>query len=272
MGAWGECPVRLVSLCPSNTEIAIALGCADQLVGVDDWSDSAEVAGRPRVGSDLSADMDRIADLKPDLVLASLSVPGMERNVAALAARRLPYVVLDPETLEGTLESILLAGDAIGVRERARQVVGELRDRIAAAAARAVPGSPSLYWEWWPKPLITPGRDSWITEMSRLAGGRNVFADLEARSRPVADADVLSRAPDFVLLCWCGTLQRVQRVDAVAKRPGWDQLEAVRSGRVFTLPERLFGRPGPLLVDGLQLLVDLLNGAQIPQSMAPTSG
>ncbi len=263
--------MRLVSLCPSNTEIAIALGCTDQLVGVDDWSDSEEVAGRPRVGSDLAADMDRIAALQPDLVLASLSVPGMERNVAALRERGLPYIVLDPETLEGTLESIRLAGDAIGVPERAERVIGELRERIEAAVGRAVSGSPSLYWEWWPKPLITPGRDSWITEMSRLAGGRNAFEDLEARSRPVTDADVLGREPDFVLLCWCGTLQRVQRVDAVAKRPGWAELGAVRAGRVFTLPERLFGRPGPLLVDGLELLVDLLTGAQIPQSTGPTS-
>jgi iron complex transport system substrate-binding protein len=264
--------VRLVSLCPSNTEIVVALGLADQLVGVDDWSDSPEVAGLPRIGSDLAADVEGIQALRPDLVLASLSVPGMERNVAALRERDIPHIVLDPETLEGTLESILEAGQAMGVPGRAERVVGALRERIAAAAARAVPGRPALYWEWWPKPLITPGRASWITEMSRLAGGRNVFEDLPVRSRPVTDQEVLSRAPDAVMLCWCGTLQRRQRADVVGRRPGWGELAAVRSGRVFTLPERLFGRPGPLLVDGLELLVDLLRGAQIPQSTGPTSG
>ncbi len=89
--------MRLVSLCPSNTEIACGLGLGPQLVGVDDWSDwPPEVAGKPRVGSDLTADLDRVAALSPDLVLASLSVPGMERNVAGLAARNLPHIVLDP--------------------------------------------------------------------------------------------------------------------------------------------------------------------------------
>jgi iron complex transport system substrate-binding protein len=263
--------LRLVSLCPSNTEIVAALGLTDQLVGVDDWSDTVEVAGLPRVGSDLAADVDRIVELSPDLVLASLSVPGMEKNVAALQERGVPHIVLDPETLAGTLESILTAGEAIGVPQRAKQVVSELRERIAAAAARAVSGHPSLYWEWWPKPLITPGRDSWITEMSRLAGGRNLFEDLPVRSKPVTDQDVLSRDPDVIMLCWCGTLQRVQKVEAVAKRSGWPDLAAVREGRVFAVPEALYGRPGPRLVEGLELLVDLLRGAYA-QSTAPTAG
>ena len=263
--------MKLVSLCPSNTEIVVALGCTDQLVGVDDWSDIPEVDGLPRVGSDLAANMDRVVALSPDLVLASLSVPGMERNITALQERGLPYIVLDPETLAGTLESIQKAGDAIGVSERARQVVSELRERIEAAAAKAVATAPALYWEWWPKPLITPGRDSWITEMSRIAGGRNAFEDLPVRSQPVTDEDVLSRDPDVVMLCWCGTLQRKQSVEAVRKRAGWDELSAVRAGRVFTVPEALYGRPGPHLVDGLEFLVDLLHGAYA-QSTAPTAG
>ncbi|HYG59594.1 MAG TPA: ABC transporter substrate-binding protein, partial [Symbiobacteriaceae bacterium] len=72
---------RLVSLCPSNTEIVHALGLTDWLVGVDDWSDfPSAVTELPRVGPDLSVDIDRVAALQPDLVLASLSVPGMEKN------------------------------------------------------------------------------------------------------------------------------------------------------------------------------------------------
>ena len=74
--------MRLVSLCPSNTEILFALGLGPKVVGVDDWSDWPEEAkDLPRVGGDLNADLDRVAGLRPDLVLASLSVPGMERNI-----------------------------------------------------------------------------------------------------------------------------------------------------------------------------------------------
>lgn len=257
--------MRVVSLCPSNTEIVGALGCADMLVGVDEWSDQPEqVTGLPRIGTDLQVDVDAIADLHPDLVLASLSVPGMERNVAGLRERGLRHIVLDPVSLEGTLQSILDAGAALGVSGRAERLVAELRERIAAVRARPVAGDPGLYWEWWPKPLISPGRDSWITEMSRLAGGHNVFGGEPVRSRPFTDAEVLAAQPDLVLLCWCGTLQRRQSVDAVTRRAGWDNLAAVRAGRVFTLPESLFGRPGPGLVDGLEQLADLLHGVLTP--------
>src|SRR5512146_116863 len=108
--------MRLVSLCPSNTEILFALGLGEQVVGVDDWSDwPAEVAGLPRVGGDLTSDLDRVAALRPDLVLASLSVPGMERNVEGLGARGLPHLVLNPHSLDEVLGDILAVGEACGV-------------------------------------------------------------------------------------------------------------------------------------------------------------
>lgn len=77
--------MRIVSLAPSNTEIVQALGLMEHLAGVDDWPDwPPSVQSLPKVGPDLSIDLDRVEALRPDLVLASLSVPGMEKNVDGL--------------------------------------------------------------------------------------------------------------------------------------------------------------------------------------------
>lgn len=123
--------MRIVSLAPSNTEILQALGLLDQLVGVDDWSDwPPAVEKLERVGPDLTIDLDRVEALQPDLVLASLSVPGMERNVIGLIARGLPHIVLDPYSLAEIWADIQKVGEVCGVPDRADQLAdrGE-RDR-----------------------------------------------------------------------------------------------------------------------------------------------
>ncbi|MBX6377577.1 MAG: cobalamin-binding protein [Clostridia bacterium] len=260
--------MRIVSLCPSNTEIVHWLGLTDHLVGVDDFSDyPPEVRELPRVGSDLLVRMEAVEDLQPDIVLASLSVPGMERNVAALQARGLPYIVLNPTDLEGVYESILTAGRALGSEDRALSEVARLRARAAAVAEEARRRREALglgeerllavFWEWWPRPLISPGRHSWVNDQLRLVGARNVFEDLDATSARVEPEAAAAREPDAVCLCWCGLLERKMTPEAVLGRPGWDRLEAVRRGRVFCLPEAYYGRPGPRLVEGAERLVEL---------------
>ena len=91
--------MRVVSICPSNTEVLAYLGKLDVLVGVDDYSDwPKRVLDLPKVGPDLSIDMDKVEALQPDLILASLSVPGMEKNIEELDARKLPYIILNPNS------------------------------------------------------------------------------------------------------------------------------------------------------------------------------
>ncbi len=248
--------MRIVSLCPSNTEILFALGLGPKVVGVDDWSDwPEEVKELPRVGGDLDADIDRVAALRPDLVLASLSVPGMERNIEALKARDLPYLVLDPRSLDEVLADFLTVGDACGVRPRAEKLLEEAHRRIdAVRRRRKARRQVRIYWEWWPKPLIAAGRSSWVTQMSQIAGARNVFGDGEEPSRQVTDAEVIDRDPELLMVCWCGTLQRIQETSRVSSRPGWDRISGVFKDRVHCVPEALFGRPSQRLLDGLDML------------------
>ncbi len=252
--------LRIVSLAPSNTEIVHVLGLTGALVGVDDWSDwPPEVQDLPKVGPDLNVDLEKVAALKPDLVLASLSVPGMERNVEGLKARGLPHIVLDPNSLEEIWADIRLVGAHTGRERQAEAVVGALRERVERIrqAASVDPPGRRLYWEWWLRPIYTPGRTNWLTEISEIAGCSNIFADYKVANVRVDDPlEVVRRRPDHILLAWTGA--RAPRPEHVYRRPGWDALEAVRKRRVQVMEEGLFNRPSPRLVDGLERLWQVL--------------
>jgi iron complex transport system substrate-binding protein len=230
------------------------------VVGVDDWSDwPVEVARLPRVGPDLGVDLDRVAALRPDLVLASLSVPGMERNVAGLRERALPHLVLDPHRLDDVWENLRTVARVCGVSRRAEGVIAQLRarvDRIAAAADVARP-RPRLYWEWWPRPLYAPGKRNWLTEISELTGCESVTAHVDAdTARPTPD-EIRAADPDWIFLAWTGVAREKVRPEVILRRAGWSELRAVREGRVRVLEEGLFCRPSPRLIDGLEELARL---------------
>jgi iron complex transport system substrate-binding protein len=247
--------MRIVSLCPSNTEILCALGVGEFLVGLDRSSDwPPEITHLPRVGPDLTVDVEAVAALAPDLVFSSLSVPGMERNVEGLESAGIPQVVLDSQSLEAVYGAIQLAGRVLGRGVQARRVIADMKGRLAAVEADLLPWRPRVFLEWWPRPVIVPGRHCWTTEMIRIAGGEALFGDLDVRSTPVDMDRVLARAPDLMLTCWCGVPHTRQKPESLATRPGWERLEAVRRGRMLPAEERFFGRPGPRVVEGVEWL------------------
>ncbi len=259
--------LRVVSLVASNTEIVCALGRGDLLVGVDNYSDHppAVVAGLPRVGPDLEIDVERVAALEPDLILASLSVPGMERNLERLRARELPTVVVESGGLRVVFDAIHFVGELLEAENSARGVVDSLRSRMAAVEQRVSQREPlRTLWEWWPRPPIAAGGPSWITEMLAFAGAANVFAGDSAESRVVSLEEVLAHQPRAVVLCWCGA-RKLPNPALLARRPGWAALQAVRRGQVFSVLEPLYGRPGPRLAEGVEELAGLLHPDLCPR-------
>lgn len=252
------------------------------LVGVDRWSlGDATIAEQlaahnndvADVGTDMRIETDTIVSLQPDLVLASLSVPGMEKNIAALDEQRLPYIIVDGHDIAGIRRGVLQVADALGLSEKGRTLVDAFDEDVADIrsrahsyrAARIAEGKghelpQRVVWEWWPNPVIVAGRNSWIHDFFDILGVENVFADLDKESSPVETEDALQRMPDTVCACWCGTLEPRMTVAKIAGRPGWDALPAVHCQRIFLLPEKLFGRPGPHLAAGLRELYELFYG------------
>lgn len=273
--------VRVVSLNCSNTEIVHALGADALLVGVDDDSDfpAGVVERLPRLGRDLDIDVAKVAALQPDLVLASNTVPGHERVIAALAAAGLPHYAPETITVADVAADVREIARRLGLTARGEAVARELEgavaaareavereeDRCAATGERA-PRRPRVLVEWWPKPVIVPGRRSWVTELIEAAGGANPFGGRAAadavKSRPVSDAEVVAADPDAVVICWCGVKPEKYRPEVVTGRAAWQGVAALRHGVVRAIPEAFLGRPGPRLLDGLRALERVVAAAR----------
>lgn len=242
--------MRIVSLACSNTEIVHALGCAHLLVGVDDHSDWPEVVvgPLPKVGPDLDVDVERVASLEPDLVLATLTVPGHERVVEQIEAAGLPFVAPEPASLEDVYRDVRDIGRLLGVADRAEELVAEMRAELDAPPPPD--DAPELLVQWWPKPVITPGRRSWATDVLHAAGARATLEGEDVKSRPMTDQEVAERPPDAVVLSWCGVHPSRYRPDVVLRNEAWVGLRFVRERRVYCVGEPWMGRPGPRLVEG----------------------
>ncbi|OXS57508.1 iron complex transport system substrate-binding protein [Bacillus sp. V-88] len=254
--------MKIVSICPSNTEIIDYLGLTPLLAGVDDYSDyPSEVKSLPQLGPDLSINMDKLESLKPDLVFSSLSVPGMEKNIEELETRNIPHITLNPQSFTDIADDLLTVGRACGIEEHAikrRQEFMGTVERLKTIGKK-VSHPPSLYWEWWPKPVFTPGRVNWLTELSTMVGARNLFDDVDLASVQTDWEDVLKRNPDYICLAWVGVRQSKVKPEIVKKRPDWNTLDAVQEDRIFVLEEALYCRPSPLLLKGAVKLARLLH-------------
>ena len=253
--------MRVVSLTCSNTEIICALGLQDMLVGTDDHSDYPKdvVDVLPRVGPDLQIDLDAVEALQPDLVLASLTVPGHEQIVEGIEARGLPFLAPEPTSLDHLFRDIRDIADAVGHSKRGVELADDLRRRLPEQPLEG-PGTRVLV-EWWPKPVIAPGRHSWVTVLLTLAGGVNPLGNEDHKSRPVTDAEVVQMDPEAVVISWCGVPTHRYRVDVVEKREAWASTTALRHGQIYPVPESFLGRPGPRLVDGFEALRSVVLGA-----------
>jgi iron complex transport system substrate-binding protein len=255
----------VVSLACSNTEIVCALGCADLLVGVDDHSDYPVnvVARLPRVGPDLTPDVDRVAALAPDLVLATLTVPGHERVIDRLEAAGLPYLAPEPVSLADVYRDVEDIGARLGVAGRAREVVDAMRRELETVPAGLDHADrPAILVEWWPKPVIAPGRLSWTSDLIARAGGVNPLGGENVKSRPLTDQEVRELDPDAIVIAWCGVPFAKYRTDVVYDNPSWAGLAALTGGQVHCVPEAFLGRPSPRLIDGFRALRAVVEAAR----------
>lgn len=209
----------------------------------------------------MDIDMDAVEALRPDLVIASLTVPGMEKNIEGLKERNLPYIILNPKSLADIGQNMLVLGEATHTVEQSKLALHKYESILERyrALSNQVIQKPNLYWEWWPKPVFTPGGGNWLTEISELAGGKNSYADDPRASVKTDLEDVLAHAPDYILLAWVGVKASQVKPQTVKQRPGWSELAAVRLDRVHIMEEPLFCRPSPRLIVGLQKLASLLH-------------
>ncbi|MEZ4383983.1 MAG: helical backbone metal receptor [Nannocystaceae bacterium] len=243
-------PTALVTLCPSNAEMVAALGRFDRVIACEDSSDyPLEVRERERLGPDLDPDLDRVAELYPSLVVSSLSVPGMERVVTGLRARRIPQAVLAPRSIADVEAELVALGRWLGAEEAGVAALARFRAERAELEASRAASRVRVYLEWWPRPMFTPGADCYSNELIALAGGVNVFGERPGSSLEIRPEELVAAAPDLCFVSWCGVAEDKLDPDNLIRRPGLEGLAAAQEGRVFRLDEAFSGRPGPRMLE-----------------------
>jgi iron complex transport system substrate-binding protein len=255
-------PSRVVCLTAETAEIAHLVGAGDRVVGVPGTARRPDaVRDKPRVGGFTTFRLDRILALSPDLVLAFSDLQGdVVRDVIRAGV---PVLCTNQRSIDDIFRTVLIIGGALGCERAAHDLVRDLRDEIRQIRefSSVWPARPRVYFEEWMDPLIAGIR--WVSEAIEIAGGRDVFSELRAepaaRGRVVEAAEVVRRDPEIILASWCG--KPVDR-DAIAARPGWDAVTAVRQGQIHELDGGDVLAPGPSLMVGLRRIHEIIQESQ----------
>jgi iron complex transport system substrate-binding protein len=253
-------PRRIVCLTEETVETLYLLGEDARIVGVSGYAVRPPQVRRekPRVAAFITADVDKILALEPDLVLTFSDLQA--GIVAELVKRGVAVHAFNQRDLAGIYAMIETLGALVGVPEKAARLAADLRGRVAAVAARMKDGTrPRIYFEEWDEPMISG--IGWVSEIVEAAGGVEVFPDLvrkdAARDRIVTPDQVIEARPDIVIGSWCG---KKFRPEHFAARPGFEALPAVRSGFLREVKSALILQPGPAaLTDGLDAIAAIIS-------------
>jgi iron complex transport system substrate-binding protein len=251
-------PQRVIALAPSLTEMVYALGAESQLHGVTEFSNFPDAArALPRVGSYIRPDVEKIVALRPDLCLAIRD--GNPRHVAEkIAGLGIPIYVVDPRNLQGIMETITGIGDVLGVPEKAVALVRDMRSRIDRVKARVAgtTGRPEVFFQIAVAPIVSVGTNTFIHELIQMAGGVNLTAGAVPYPR-VTWEEILFLQPEITIISSMAGGHSPENLKSEWTR--WQQLPSVRTGRVYVVDANLFDRPTTRLVEGLEVLVDIIH-------------
>src|SRR6266446_10818174 len=292
---------RIVSLLPAATEIAAALGLIDEVVGVSHECDFPnEANARPRVthcpvhnaglaskevdqwvrralreqGTIYTIDEPLLRELRPDVILTQklCDVCAVGYGTVARLAETLPgpprVVNLEPTSLSDIFENIRHVAEACGVWERAEKVIANLSARVEAVRARAehFADRPRCFLMEWVDPPFCSGH--WGPELVEIAGGYDPLGRKYQPSIQIKWQEVIDKRPDVIVLALCGyDVDRARRDYEVLRRfPDFDLLPAARRGEIYLADaSAYFARPGPRIVDSLEILAGILHPRQFPE-------
>lgn len=245
---------RVVSMMPAVTEWVLALGAGDRLVARTDFDRQPGLDTLPSVGGGLTPSVEWIAARSPDLVVAWPDAPSRSL-VARLEQLGVPVYTAPVEAIDEALTVATDLGTLLGREHAADSATAAIRAGLDSVRQAATGPAPGVLFLIGLDPLMAAGPDTFLDELVRTAGGRNVLADIGIRWPQLSLEEVVRRAPDVIVV---GSAAVGDPAAILAGRPGWREVPAVRHGRVFAVDPDFVNRPGPRLDQAAALLAGLI--------------
>ena len=253
---------RIVSIAPSNTEILFAVGAGQQVVGREELSDyPAEAKNVTSIGSVFQKiNTEAIVALKPDLVLAA-EINSPEQVKALEDLKLTVYYLPNPKTFDDLYANLAAVGKLTGRSAEAARLNESLKARYDAVIQKLAQAkeTPTVFYEidaTDPTKPYTSGPGTFIDLVIRLAGGKNIGAELKDAFAQISSEELVKQNPNIILL---GDALYGVTPESVAQRPGWSALSAVKDQQVFAFDDNLISRPSPRLIDGLEQMAKLVH-------------
>jgi len=250
---------RIISLTPHITELVFAAGAGERLVGAVDYSDfPAQARAIPRVGDSAQLDLERIVALKPDLILVWQHGNG-ERQLDRLLHLGIPAFYNEPRHMGDIARSIEQIGTLAGTSPTAASAAQAFRLR-EAELARRYSGRPPVrtFYQLWERPLMTVNGEHLISDVMRLCGARNVFAELKPLIPRISTEAVLAADPEFIF----GATAEMNARDDLDNWKTWKRLTAVARDNLTVIHTDLLNRPTPRILEGTAQLCEALERAR----------
>lgn len=248
----GTVAKRIVSLNPVTTEFILALGERDRLVGRTHWDNfSPEAISIPDVGDGMMPNVEAVLGQRPDLVILYATE---SNRAAAQQLRRAGVATLSYRTdhVRDLPRVGAIIATALGRRGTSARVIDTVMARLDSLRALPAPAKRvRAFWHVWDSPVMTIGKGSYLSELLDIAGGENVFGDLDAPSPQVTLEEVARRDPDVILA-------GPNTAETIRTHQGWQAVRAVREGRILIIDTMIVGRPGTRMGEAAEHIRRLL--------------
>ena len=252
-------PERIVSLSPANSEILFALGLDEKIVGVTEYCTYPEAAlSKEKIGGFSTVNIEKVSVLNPDLIVAADG--NSEETVSHLRELGFTVITINADTIDTTLDDILLLGKATGADDEAEALVSSMKEDLAEIAEKtSAEEKPTILHCMWTDPLWVSGSGTFQDEMITAAGGVNAAAD-EGGWVALTMEKFLTMNPDIIVVD-SGNGMGVGADDALRdfflKDPRMQSLSAVQNERVYVVNADIIDRGGPRIVDGVEALAEI---------------
>ncbi|MGI6706807.1 MAG: ABC transporter substrate-binding protein [Clostridia bacterium] len=252
-------PEKIVSLAPSATEILFALGLGDRVVGVDAYSDyPPEAQDIERIGDFDGPNIEKILDLKPDLVIAGNKL--QEKTIQQLEDLKVPTVAVEASIFDNIYGSIQLVGKITGAEDKVQELVDSMTKRVEDIKEKVKDAEkPTVYYvmSYGDMGNWTSGPGSFINDLMEMAGGDCITKDGGAPWMDYSLETLIERDPDILIVS--SDMGTEANLEGLKNANGYKDLTAVKEGRVYVVESGLVTRPGPRIVDGLETIAKILH-------------